>query len=198
MPSESPGLRPLSLWERGFTTIYGSIPSAFVQLFLRGLFCILSGPDLSWWQILLYALGFDSLAGLDIHIWIVDEVGLSHVLGAGMYALFYFNWGRSLGHMAVGAHIVDARTGRRMRTWQKAARSALHLVVAYPLFWAILQLLSVALVLVDRERRRSLYDLAARTVVVLGEPVEEEPATERQRSWVDAVFGRLTGREETG
>ena len=198
MPSESPGLRPLTIGERGFTTIYGSIPSAFVQLFLRGLFGILSGPDLSWWQLLLYATGFESFAGLNIRIWIVDEVGLSHILAAGMYALFYFNWGRSLGHMAVRANIVDAKTGRRMRNWQKAVRSALHIIVAYPLFWAILQLLSVALVLLDRERRRSLYDLAAHTVVVVGEPVEEEPETVRERSWVDALFGRLSGRESSG
>ena len=195
MPSESPGLRPLTIWERGFTTIYGSIPSAFVQIFLRGLFGVLSGPDLSWWQFVLYAMGLESFADLDIHVWIVDDVGLSHILAAGMYALFYFNWGRSLGHIAASAHIVDARTGRRMRNWQKAARSALHLIVAYPSFWAILQLLSVALVLVDRERRRSLYDLVARTVVIVGEPAEEEPATVRQRSWVSALFGQLTGRE---
>ena len=195
MPSESPGLRPLTIWERGFTTIFGSIPSAFVQLFLRGLFGIISGPNLTWWQLVLYAGGFEFLAGLDIDIWIVDDVGLPHILGAGMYAMFYFTWGRSLGHMAANAHIVDARTGRRMRNWQKAVRSALHLVVAYPLFWAILQLLSVGLVLIDRERRRSLHDRAAHTVVVLGEPVEEEPETARQRSWVSALFGQLTGRE---
>jgi len=198
LPSESPGLRPLTFSERGFTTIYGGIPGGFVHLFLRGLFAVISGPDLTWWQVLLYATGFESLAGLNINIWIVDDVGLSHILGAGMYGMFYFTWGRSLGHIAANAHIVDARTGRRMRNWQKASRSALHLVVAYPLFWVILQLLSVGLVLVDQQRRRSLYDLAARTVVVIGEPAEEEPETARQRSWMSALFGQLTGREPGG
>ena len=198
MPSESPGLRPLTLWERGFTTIYGGFPSGLVQMALRGLFAVLSGPDLSWWQLILYIVGFESFAGLDIDIWIVDDVGLAHTLGAGMYGLFYFNWGRSLGHLVAGAHIVDATTGRRMRTWQKAARGGLHIIVAYPLFWLILQLVSVGLVLIDRERRRSLYDLAAHTVVIVGEPTEEEPETARQPGWLEGLLGRLTGRDPTG
>ena len=198
MPSESPGLRPLTLWERGFTTIYGGFPSGLVQMVLRGLFAVLSGPDLSWWQLILYVLGFDSFAGSDIHVWIVDDVGLPHILGAGMYGLFYFNWGRSLGHMVAGAHIVDATTGRRMRTWQKAARGGLHIIVAFPLFWLILQLVSVGLVLMDQERRRSLYDLAAHTVVIVGEPAEEEPETARQPSWMAGLLGRLIGRDPTG
>ena len=59
----------------------------------------------------------------------------------------------------------------------------------------ILDIVSIFIVLIDRERRRSIYDLAARTVVVVGNPVEEEPEAARQRSWLDALFGRLAGRE---
>ena len=35
----------------------------------------------------------------------------------------------------------------------------------------------------------------ARTVVVVGDPVEEEPEAVRQRSWLDTLFARLAGRE---
>ena len=188
----------MTLWERAFTTTYGSVPSGFVHLSLRALFAILSGPDLSLWQVILYTCGFATRAGLDVDIWLVDRIGLPNILAAGMYPMFYFTWGRSFGHMAVGAHIVDASTGRRMRNWQKAVRGALHIVVAYPLFWVVLQLVSAVFVLIDRERRRSLYDLAANTVVIMGQPAEEEPETARQRSWVAALFDRLAGRTSPG
>ena len=196
MPSESPELRPLNLWERGFTTIYGGIPSSFMLFILRAVFLLLSGPDLSLWHFVRYTIGFD--VGLDIHVDAVDTYYLPNLMASGMYGVFYFTWGRSLGHMAVGAHILDARTGRRMRNWQKAVRSALQIPAAYPPIWLIVQLVSVALVMVDRERRRSLYDLAAHTVVVIGNPTEEEPEAARQRSWVSALFGRLAGREPGG
>ena len=196
MPSESPGLRPLDLWERGFTTIYGGIPSSFVLFALRAVFLFLSGPDLSLWHFVRYVFGFD--VGLGIRVDVVDSYYVPYVMANGMYAVFYFTWGRSLGHMAAGAHVVDARTGRRMRTWQKAVRSALQLVNGYIGFFRILDVVSVFIVLIDRERRRSIYDLAARTVVVVGEPAEEAPETVRQRSWASALFGQLTGRESAG
>ena len=163
---------------------------------LRAVFLFLSGPDLSLWHFVRYTFSFD--AGLDIHVDAVDTYYLPNLMASGMYGVFYFTWGRSLGHMAAGAYIVDARTGRRMRNWQKAVRSALQVPAAYPPIWFIVQLVSVGLVMVDRERRRSLYDLAAHTVVVTGGPVEEEPEPARQRSWLTALFGRLAGREPSG
>ena len=196
MPSESPGLRPLTVWERGFTTIYGGIPGSFMLFALRAVFLLLSGPDLSLWHFVRYTFAFD--AGLGIHVDIVDTYYVPYVMANGMYAVFYFTWGRSLGHMAAGAHIVDARTGRRMRNWQKAVRSALQIANGYVEFLRILDIVSIFIVLIDRERRRSIYDMAARTVVVVGEPVEEEPEAVRQRSWISALFGQLTGREPTG
>ncbi len=196
MPSESPGLRPLTVWERGFTTIFGGIPGSFMLFALRAVFLLLSGPDLSWWHFVRYTFGFD--AGLGIHVDIVDTYYVPYVMANGMYAVFYFTWGRSLGHMAAGAHIVDARTGRRMRNWQKVVRSVLQIANGYVEFLRILDIVSIFIVLIDRGRRRSIYDMAARTVVVVGEPVEEEPETVRQRSWVSALFGQLTGREPSG
>ena len=193
MPGDSPELRPLGVWERGFTAIYGGIPSSFMLFVLRAVFLLLSGPDLSAWHFVRYTFGFD--AGLDIHVDAIDTYYVPYVMANGMYGVFYFTWGRSLGHMAVGAHIVDARTGRRMRTWQKAVRSIMQLVNGYLEFMRILDIVSIFIVLIDRERRRSVYDLAARTMVVVGNPVEEEPEAARQPGWLDALFGRLTGRE---
>ena len=195
MPSESPELRPLNVWERGFTAIYGGIPSSFMLFVLRAVFLFLSGPDVSAWHFVRYTFGFD--AGLDIHVDAIDSYYIPYVMANGMYGVFYFTWGRSLGHMAAGAHIVDARTGRRMRNWQKAVRSVLQLANGYVEFLRILDILSVFIVLIDRERRRSIYDMVAGTMVVVGNPVEEEPEAARQPSWLAALFGQLTGREPT-
>ena len=158
---------------------------------IRAAFLLLDGQDVSLWHFLRYSVGLD--AGLGIHVDAVDKYHVASVMANGMYAVFYFTWSRSFGHMAVGAHIVDARTGRRMRTWQKAVRSALQIVNGYLEFLRILDIVSIFIVLIDGERRRSIYDMAARTVVVVGEPTEEEPETARQPGW----FGRLTGQEPT-
>ena len=99
MPSESPGLRPLSIIERWFTTAYGSVPSGFVMFALRALFLWLSSPDVGPWQFVRYTFGFS--ASLGIHVDIVDTYFVPNVLGSGMYAVFYFSFGRSLGHMAI-------------------------------------------------------------------------------------------------
>lgn len=196
MPPESPGLRPLTISERGISTMYGMIPGSFVLIMLRVVFTVLSGPDLSAWQFVRYVFGFD--AGLDVRIPVIDTYYVPYVMANGMYAVFYFTYGRSLGHMVVNAHIVHAGTGRRMRTWQKAVRSTLQLVNGYVEFLRILDVLSLLMVLIDRERRRSLYDLISGTVVVVGEPVEEEPEPARERSWTAALLGRLTGQQEAG
>lgn len=196
MPPESPGLRPLTISERGISTMYGMIPGSFVLIMLRVVFTVLSGPDLSAWQFVRYVFGFD--AGLDVRIPVIDTYYVPYVMANGMYAVFYFTYGRSLGHMVVNAHIVHAGTGRRMRTWQKAVRSALQLVNGYVEFLRILDVLSLLMVLIDRERRRSLYDLISGTVVVVGDPVEEEPEPARERSWTAALLGRLTGQQEAG
>ena len=161
---------------------------------LRAAFLLLTGPDVSWWHLIRYAVGLD--AGLGIHVDAVDKHHMASVMANGMYAVFYFTWSRSFGHMAVRAYIVDAKTGQRMRTWQKAVRSALQIANGYYGFLRILDIVSIFIVLIDRERRRSIYDMAARTVVVVGQPAEEEPETSRQRSWVSALFGQLTGRGE--
>lgn len=196
MPGESPGLRPLTISERGISTIYGMIPGGVTLILLRAVFTVLSGPDLSVWQFVLYASGLGGRQ--DVHIPIIDTYYVPYVMAHGMYAVFYFTYGRSLGHMVVNAHIVHAKTGRRMRTWQKVVRSGLQLVNGYPGFFRILDVLSALMALIDRERRRSIYDLMAGTVVVVGEPVEEEPEPVRERRRTASLLGRLTGQQEAG
>ncbi len=176
--------------------MYGMIPGSFVLIMLRVVFTIISGPDLSFWHFVRYIFGFD--AGLGIHVDVIDTYYVPYVMANGMYAVFYFTYGRSLGHMVVNAHIVHARTGRRMRTWQKVVRSVLQLANGYIEFLRILDLLSVLIVLIDRERRRSVYDIIAGTMVVVGEPVEEAPEPAGARNWTAALLGRLTGRQEAG
>lgn len=193
MPEESPGLRPLTIAERGISTLYGSIPSAFVQIALRAVFGVIEQPDYSFWQFVSYVF-FGLCRGCEDDVYLAG-LGLPHVLGAGMYAMFYFTFGRSLGHMAVNANIVHERTGRPMRTWQKAVRSALQLLVSHPYFWMVMSGISALLVLIDRQRRRSLFDLAAGTVVVIGDLPEEEPEPETAKeNALTRALGRLTGR----
>lgn len=88
MPSESPELRPLSVWERGFTAIYGGIPSSFMLFVLRAVFLFLSGPDVSVWHFVRYTFGFD--AGLDMHVDAIDTYHVPYVMANGMYGVFYF------------------------------------------------------------------------------------------------------------
>lgn len=176
MPPDSPGLRPLTISERATSTLYGMVPTGFMLLALRIVFTVLSGPgDLSVWEFVRYVISFDA----DVNIPIIDKYFLPTVMAQGMYAVFYFTFSRSLGHMVVNAYVVNARTGRRMRTWQKVVRSALQLVNGYSDFFRILDLLSIASVLIDRERRRSIYDLLSGTVVVVGWAEPDEPETAR-------------------
>ena len=202
MPDESPGMRPLYIHERAMATIYGLFPAAIVQIPLRAMFALLEQPDCGVGQTIAHIfLG----VGCTTPERLSEEFDLAFLLGSGMYGVFYFTFGRSLGHMAVNANIVHYRTGRPMRLWQKAIRSGLHLLIglaaAWPLpqvpgsgsFWVMMWGVSAALVLLDRRRRRSLYDLAAGTVVVIGEPTEEEPEAARE-SVFNRALGRLTGR----
>ena len=182
-------------------TIYGLFPAAIVQIPLRAMFMLLEQPDCgAWWRGIIHiVLGFGCLdtdrisEGIRLPLF-MGTLDLPALLGAGMYGVFYFTFGRSLGHMAVDANIVHHRTGRPMRPWQKAIRSGLQLLNGLDsAFWFALWGLSIASVLIDRQRRRSVYDFVAGTVVVIGEPTEEEPA-EAKEGVLSRVMGRLTGR----
>ena len=211
MPDESPGMRPLYIEERAASTLYGFLPTGIMQIPLRAMLMLLERPECgAFWRAILHTvMGFGCL---DTD-WLSERIDLPFTLAWGMYGVFYFTFGRSLGHMVVDANIVHHRTGRPMRTWQKVVRSGLQVLIGSSstwtllpgastfwavvwfgdLFWVLMWFVSAALVLLDRRRRRSLFDLVAGTVVVVGEPTEEEPEEARE-SVLNRVMGRLTGR----
>ena len=67
-----------------------------------------------------------------------------------------------------------------MRTWQKIVRGSAQVFAGS--MYIVLDGISLLLILLDREERRSVYDWLAGTVVVIGDlPPEEETAP--ARSW---------------
>jgi len=216
MPNTLPGMRPLTLLERGISTPFGMIPSAIAMIAARAVFLLLyvvrgdvtvTFGDAVRYVTLIFALDTD----LPMVIGVVQIPGpqilgydtgdfiflLPDMFGYWMYPVFYFSYGRTLGHMVVNAHVVHHRTGRRMRTWQKLVRSLMQAGL-HPILFPLFAFLSLVLVMVDRQRRRSAFDWMAGTAVVVGEPVADEPATARERRWASGLFGRLTGRPNQG
>ena len=213
MPDSAPGLRPLTLSERGISTLYGMVPAGVIMVVARLVFLLLhiirGDVDASLWESMRYlSIVFGNTTELEEVVGIVRVNGptvfgydtgettfsVTSTIGYGMYPVFYFSYGRTLGHMVTNAHIVHHRTGRRMRNWQKAMRSVVPVCIGlFPLLFSIMGLLSVILVVIDRRRRRSAYDWLAGTVVVVGEPAADEPETAREGSR-RSVLSRLTGR----
>ena len=113
------------------------------------------------------------------------------MLARGFYLIAYFTWGRSTGHLLMGAHVIDRSTGRRMRAWQKLVRGSAQMLTGS--MYIVLDGISLILVVLDRQERRSVYDWLSGTVVVMGDlPPEKETAP--SRSWVAALVDTLKGR----
>ena len=214
MPNTLPGMRPLTLLERGISTQFGMIPPAIAIIAARAVFLLLhvvrGDVTVTFWDAVRYVtlvfaldtdlpmvIGVVRIPGPQILGYDIGDVPfvLPDMFGSWMYPVFYFSYGRTLGHMVVNARVVHHRTGRRMRTWQKLVRSLPGL---HPILFPLFAFLSLMLVLVDRQRRRSAFDWMAGTVVVVGDPVADEPATARERGWASGLFGRLTGRSHAG
>ena len=186
MGSQSPGLRPPTLVERHITWMYGFMPAVVIYTVLLLVSYVLTRPDSN---IFLYLLTFsqtqDPITGTEL------PINIQMMLARGFYLIAYFTWGRSTGHMLMGAHVIDRRTGRRMRTWQKLVRGLAQMLSGS--LYVVLDGISLILVLLDREERRSVYDWLAGTVVVIGDlPPEEEKAPER--SWLAQLSDALRGR----
>ncbi len=186
MGSQSPGLRPPTLVERHITWMYGFMPAVVIYTVLLLVSYVLTRPDTN---IFLYLLTFsqtqDPITGTEL------PINIQMMLARGFYLIAYFTWGRSTGHMLMGAHVIDRRTGRRMRTWQKLVRGLAQMLSGS--LYVVLDGISLILVLLDREERRSVYDWLAGTVVVIGDlPPEEEKAPER--SWLAQLSDALRGR----
>ena len=186
MAGNSPRLRPLTLAERQVAWVYGLAPTGLVYVLLVGLTYLLTRPDV---DLFTYYIRFAdtevSVGGLDV------PVDFHMILARLFYVVAYFTWGRSTGHLAVGAHIVDRKTGRRMNAWQKLARGLVQ--VAGGSTYIILDAISFLLILLDREERRSVYDWIVGTLVVVGD-LPPEPEAAYRRSWIGELGRVLRGR----
>ena len=130
MAVNAPTVRPLTISERWNSTLFGMVPYSLMTIALKAVLLYISGPELTAWEFVRYVSGFR--AGLDdVHVDAIETFYLPYFLARGTYAVFFFTWGRSLGHMMVKARIVDARTGEPMQTWQKAVRSGLQIINGY-------------------------------------------------------------------
>ena len=186
MRGNSPGLRPLTMIERHYSWMYGFMPSVLIYAVLLAFSYVLTRPDIN---IFMYYLTFsqtvDPITGHEL------PINVQLMLARGFYLIAYFTWGRSTGHLLIGANIVDRKTGRRMRTWQKLVRGTAQMLSGS--MYVVIDGISLILILLDREERRSVYDWLSGTVVVMGDlPPEEEKAP--ARNWVQQLAGALRGR----
>ncbi len=185
MAGNSPGLRPLTIPERHFTWMYGIMPSCLIYFLLVGITYLLVQTEDSLFRFYMNpARTPDPVTGAQ---W---PVNVQMILARAFYLIAYFTWGRSTGHLVMGAHVIDRRTGRRMRTWQKIVRGSAQVFAGS--MYIVLDGISLLLILLDREERRSVYDWLAGTVVVIGDlPPEEETAP--ARSWFAGFTRSLRG-----
>ena len=185
--NRSPKLRPLNMVERHYAWMYGFMPSVALYAVLVGVTYVLTRPDVNIFRFYLeFGLTQDPITGLDL------PINFQLMLARGFYLIAYFTWGRSTGHMLVGANIIDRKTGRRMKTWQKLVRGTAQCLSGS--MYVFVDALSLVIILLDREERRSVYDWIAGTVVVVGDlPPEEEKAT--QRSWIGELAQAIRGRK---
>lgn len=182
----SPNLRPLTLFERHWTWIYGLMPCAFIYLGMRTItnLLLLSNRDAFSFLLKLPTVVLP-LPFVDFDLPLAD---LQIVLSRLLYPVAYFTWGRSTGHLLMGAYIVDRKTMRRMGPGRKLIRGLFQMAVSpiYPL----VDLLSLGMILADREQRRSVNDWVAGTLVVTGDvPPAAEPYA--WRSWLAALGNAL-------
>ena len=162
------------------------MPSVAIYAVLLAVSYILTRPDIN---IFLYYMTFaqtvDPITGREL------PINVQMMLARGFYLIAYLTWGRSTGHLLVGAHVIDRRTGRRMRTWQKLVRGSAQMLSGS--MYIVLDGISLILVVLDRQERRSVYDWLSGTVVVVGDlPPEEEKAP--ARNWIGEIVGALRGR----
>lgn len=105
------------------------------------------------------------------------EIGLGVLLVAQTAYRYYLyrNHSAVLGHLAVGARVIDHQTGERLSPRQSRNRALLQVLDSLVITFFI-----NAAMVIFRQDRRHLYDLLAGTVVVRDEPVAEEPTTARR------------------
>ena len=188
---QSPGLRPLTLRERAGAWFYGLLPSSFIYMTLRLGVILLEVVNLSGFSLVTdpptvyLPLPFTDY---DLPQPLVDT---QVILSRAFYPVAYFTWGRSTGHLLFGAYIVDRKTMRQIGPGRKLIRSLFQVVISPA--YLVVDMMSVILVMVDREQRRSINDWVAGTLVVTGDvPLEPEPIPWRR--WVGDLSQALRGR----
>ena len=181
---DSPRLRPPTLLERNISWMYAMAPTGLAYLGLMALTYLLTRPDMNIFSYFMEP----NVSSVAIGDWSVP-LNLNMILARSFFLVAYFTWGRSTGHLVIGAHVVDRKTGRRMKTWQKLVRGFAQMGAGS--MYIVMDFISLLLILIDREERRSVYDWVAGTMVVVGDLPPEE---ERQRSWV-AELGRVFRRQ---
>ena len=173
--------------ERHYSWLYGLLPASFIYIILKVITYLLIRPEVGIFD---YYMSPTE----DVPLPYVDElvpISLIMFLARAFYLVSYFTWGCSLGHKLVGAHVIDRKTGRRMNTRQKLVRGLVQMLSGSS--YLLIDALSLFLILVDRQERRSVYDWLAGTVVVVGDlPPEPEPAA--RRSWIGELSNALRGR----
>lgn len=177
---QSPTLRPLNMRERAGTWFYGLLPCSFIYMTLRLGVMLLELVNLSGFSLGVAApTVYLPLPFTDYEL-PFPLVDMQHILSRAFYPVAYFTWGRSTGHLLFGAYVVDRKTMRRIGPGRKLLRGLFQ--VAITPVHPIVDMMSVALIMVDREQRRSLNDWVAGTLVVTGDvPLAPERVSWRQR-----------------
>ncbi len=161
-------------------------PTAFAYMGLLALTYLLTRPDVNIFYYFINPSATPVTIG-ELSI----PFNINMMLARSFFLVAYFTWGRSTGHLVIGAHVVDRKTGRRMKTWQKLVRGLAQMGAGS--MYIVMDGISLLLILIDREERRSAYDWIAGTMVVVGDLPPEE---ERSRSWV-AELSRVFRRQPT-
>ncbi len=184
----SPNLRPLTFWERQGAWVVSLLPCAFILMGLRIVTYLITWPDQNMFT---YVIGFGpSTVDITLPFWGLDlsMTTLQVILSRVFFLASYYIWGRTLGHLAVGAYVVDRKTMRRIGPGRKLIRGLFQMAIS-PIY-VLVDMLSVGLVLADHEQRRSLNDWVAGTLVVTGD-VPPEPEPYAWRSWIAAMSNAL-------
>ena len=179
-------MRPLTPLERQVSWFYALVPVLAAYVVLLTVTYVITRPDLNYF-LFLFDIGNPIAPATGREI----SSGLQMTLARGCFLVAYLTWSRSTGHMQVGGHVVDRRTGMPMRTWQRLVRGGAQMLSGT--FYLVFDAISVVLVLLDKEERRSLYDWISGTVVVSYGPLPEDGGLPPGTGWLSRWLWKRRG-----